>query len=192
MNTTSPKDIFQNNSRTRYLEYAEKYLLMMSGSGGAIYCHSSTLNINNEYSVFANNFAQRSGGAIYIEDGNITINGSVKFLDNVAREYEGGAMFLGSVTLIVSGGISFINNKAFFGGALSIFQAKLLIIVGEEIIANEKSILNDTMRFCRNVAMNEEMASIEAEAEYVSGLTITAILMSQARGWLCLVEILLF
>jgi predicted outer membrane repeat protein len=135
-----------------------------SGSGGAIYCNSSTLIINSEYSVFANNFADEDGGVIYAVFGNITIKGSVAFTENVACESDGGAMFLQYVTLIVSGNISFINNKAHYGGALSTSGVKLLI-EGKERVANENSVFNEAIKFCRNVGMNgdSEMSSIEAE-----------------------------
>jgi hypothetical protein len=132
------------------------------GSGGAIYCNSSTLIINTEYSIFADNFALRHGGAIYAMDGNITIKGSVTFRDNAADESEGGAMCLESVTLIVSGNISFINNEAYYGGALSIWEAKFLI-VGKDRMANENSVFDEAMEFCRNVGMSGEMSSIEAD-----------------------------
>ena len=133
------------------------------GSGGVIYCNSSTLIINSEYSVFADNFALQYGGAIYATNGNITIKGSVTFMENAAYESEGGAMFLEFVTLIVNGNISFINNEADYGGALSISEVKLLIVGEFEVLErmeNEKSIINEATKFCRNVAMNGEMASI--------------------------------
>ena len=92
------------------------------GSGGAIYCKSSTLNINSEYSVFAINIAKGSGGAIDASFGNITIKGSVTFMENLS--FKGGAISLFHMTLRVSGpgNISFINNKAYFGGALSMLH----------------------------------------------------------------------
>jgi predicted outer membrane repeat protein len=159
VDNTSPDDIFDSQC----LEGDEDDQLR--GSGGAIYCSSSTLRINCEYSVFANNFANNFGGAIHAWDGNITVKGSVTFMENVVDEYDGGALFLFSVTLIVSGDISFINNKAYYGGALSIREAEFLI-VGEERIANEKSFLNGATEFCRNVAMNGEIAHIEVLDNY--------------------------
>ena len=160
MNNTSPKDFFHIDSQCQ--QDIEHNWFRRSG-GGAIYCSSSTLNINSEYSLFANNFAQDSGGAIHAKDvGNITITGSVTFMKNIAK-YGGGALFVASVTLILNGKISFIDNKAGIGGALSISGAKFLI-VGEERMANEiLSIFNDAAKFCRNVAMNGDAANIEAE-----------------------------
>jgi predicted outer membrane repeat protein len=132
------------------------------GSGGAIYCSSSTLDINSEYSIFAKNFVYGYGGAIHARDGKIITKGSITFMKNIAQ-HNGGAIFLSSVTLIVSGNVSFINNKADFGGALSISRTNFLIVC-EEKMANENYIFNDRTRFCRNVAMNGD---IEAERTYV-------------------------
>jgi predicted outer membrane repeat protein len=169
--TLSGINIFRNNSSpkgTRSIDSRclvdEDYWLRYSG-GGVIYCKSSTVNINSEYSVIANNSAQNSGGAIYARNGNITIKGSVAFMDNVAYEYAGGAIFLYSVNLIVIGDISFINNEAHYGGALSISSGAKFLIVSEVRMANQKSTFNDATKFCRNVAaMN---GRIEFEAEYV-------------------------
>ena len=46
------------------LEKIDFSVLPAGGSGGAIYCESSTLIINSEYSIFANNSAKHYGGAI--------------------------------------------------------------------------------------------------------------------------------
>ena len=144
----------------------------MKGSGGVIYYKSSTLIINSEYSIFANNSAQLSGGAIAALSGNITIRGFIRFMNNVAYECEGGAISLFTTTLIVSGNISFINNEAYYsGGALSLFAAKFLLIVSEEWILNEKSIFSDAIKFCCNVAINGGMTSIAAK--YVGVLEST-------------------
>jgi predicted outer membrane repeat protein len=144
------------------------------GFGGVIYSNFSILNINSEYSVFANNLAHESGGAIHAEYGKITIKGSVIFMENAVYEGEGGAMFLVLVTLIVNGNISFINNEAHSGGALSVIalQAKFLTIyyIDEERIANEKTIISDATKFCRNVAMNGETDTANTEAKNVSVL----------------------
>jgi predicted outer membrane repeat protein len=119
-NNTSPKDTFESQC----LKDNEGFGLTR-GSGGAIYCKSSTLNIISEYSVFSGNFAQKYGGAIHATDGNITIKGSVIFMKNVAYQYnfgsEGGAICLNSVTLmIVSGDIYFVNNEAYSGGTCTV------------------------------------------------------------------------
>ena len=137
VNNTS--EHYVNFHRIRCFEDEEYDIDWMSYSGGAIYCRSSTLNIDSEFSVFANNFAQKSGGAIEAEDGNIiTIKGSVTFMKNAAKFNDnGGAIFLYYVTLRVSGDISFINNEADFGGALSILRAKFLF-VGEERMEKRK------------------------------------------------------
>ena len=164
VNNTS--EHYVNFRRIRCFEDAEYDIDWVSCSGGAIYCRSSTLNINSEYSVFANNFAQKSGGAIEADDGNIiTIKGSVTFMKNAAND-KGGAIFLYYVTLRVSGDISFINNEADFGGALSILRAKFLFVDGERM-ENGKSTFNaatvKVTEVCRNVAMNGSI-----ESDYVS------------------------
>jgi predicted outer membrane repeat protein len=159
---------FRNNTSAQFKDTFDSRCLQddkydwVSGSGGAIYCSSSTLNINSKYSVFANNFAQDSGGAIHARDGNIAIKGSVTFMKNIAYQYEGGAMLLQSMTLIVSGDISFINNEALSGGALSITIHAKFLIVGEERMANKKSTFNDATKLCGNVAMYGDMASIDS------------------------------
>jgi predicted outer membrane repeat protein len=155
MNNTSPRD----NLHSRCLENNDWF----RGSGGAICCRSSTLNINSEYSIFAYNSAQQDGGAINARDGNITIKGSVTFMANVAYERSGGAIFLYSVSLIVSGDISFINNEAYSGGALSILSGAKFLIVDEERMVNKKSVFNDAVEFCRSVSTNREMSNIEAK-----------------------------
>ena len=162
MNNTSPEDTFDS----RCLSLVDDVDDSFRGSGGAIYCRSSTLSINSDYAVFANNSANSFGGAISSWDGNITIKGSVTFMENIAYEYEGGALFLLFVTLIVSGDISFIKNKAEFGGgALSMNQAKFILIVDEGRVASEKFIFNDAsdLDVCRSVAMNGTTTSIDSE-----------------------------
>ena len=163
---TSPTDIFQINSRAQCMN--EKHWLIMSSRslGGAIYCSSSTLNINSDYSIFANNSVQSSGGAIYARGGNITIKGSVTFMKNFAYEYKGGAIRLISASLIVSGDISFMNNEANNGGALSIMGAKFLIVSEERMVNEIISTLNDATKFCRNVGLNGSIV----EAEYVGAV----------------------
>lgn len=98
------------------------------GSGGAIYCESSTLYINSKYSKFVNNFAEDSGGALVAQQGNITIQGSVVFENNHAESEDGGAISLFGATLILKGNVLFINNDASNGGALSIFKSYLHLL----------------------------------------------------------------
>ena len=125
------------------------------GSGGAIHCIFSTLNINSEYTTFANNIAQDSGGAIAAIDGSITIKGSITFTKNIAR-YEGGAIYLRSTTLIICENFSFINNKAHRGGALSLFGVKLLILSEDKLSKFNyyNSIFSNSKEFCMNLAIN--------------------------------------
>ena len=122
---------FMNNNSSKgsgldhYCTYRARVFVIidnyMKGSGGAIYCKSSTLIINGEYSIFANNSAEASGGAIAARiNGSITIQGFTLFERNVAYELEGGAISFLFGTLILHGNISFINNKAIKGGALSV------------------------------------------------------------------------
>ena len=125
------------------------------GSGGAIILHSSSLIIYSEYSIFANNFAQKSGGAIAAHDGNITILGSTLFVRNIAYGYNGGAVSLNIGTLILQGNILFVNNTAPSqrGGALSI------IVYGAVNISfnkewPRKSYSSTTTNFCWNVITN--------------------------------------
>jgi predicted outer membrane repeat protein len=136
------------------------FFYQLRGSGGAIYCKHSTLIINSEYSLFANNFAENAGGAIHATGESIIIKGSVTFMKNNANYTGGGAITLIFVTLTVSGNISFIDNQGYTGGALLLSEAKFLI-VSEERMENENyyNIFNDETKFC----INGNLASIEAE-----------------------------
>ena len=172
--TLSGTETFTNSSSPEYTRsfdtraecFKDDEYDWFRGSGGAIYCRSSTLNINSQYVVFANNFAYGYGGAIHARGGKTFIKGSATFMKNIAQ-HNGGAIFLISVTLIVSGDISFIHNQARFGGGLSISETKFLIASEERTaLPNEKYIFNDAKKFCRNVAINGNMESIEAAAVF--------------------------
>ena len=119
------------------------------GSGGAIYCESSTLYINSEYSKFVNNFAEDSGGALVAQQGNITIQSSIVFENNYAEYEDGGAISLFGATLILNGNVLFINNDASNGGALSIFKSYLHL---SEDWLNIKPFCVAATSFCWNMA----------------------------------------
>ena len=91
----SGTNTFLNNTASEILEDDdEDDSWTFRGSGGAIYCESSTLYINSEYSKFVNNMAEESGGALVAQHGNITIYGYILFENNPAQSEDGGAISL--------------------------------------------------------------------------------------------------
>ena len=86
------------------------------GWGGAVYGHSTTINIKN--SIFQNNYANSEGGAIFTpnnDNSDIIIDNST-FLNNYAN-WMGGAIYGFSVTWIDSPSY-FIGNQGNDGGAI--------------------------------------------------------------------------
>ena len=157
VNNNSSKGELSHNFNCAYAVGGIDYWIR--GSGGAIYCKLSTLIINCEYSIFANNSAQDSGGAISAQDGNIIIQGSFSFVNerNVAYEDSGGAMsFSIMTTIILHGDILFVNNEALYGGALS---ASYGASFSDKEWLSPESFDNSTVEnFCWNVATNGQFS----------------------------------
>ena len=129
--------------------------------GGAIYCTSSTLIINSEYTIlFTNNFAQESGGAIAALDANIIIQGSTSF----ERIENGGAMctFKGIMDFVANTvfeyesfnkkNLSFMNtvrfsgNSAMYGGAIRNVDSEIKIH-GDVYFENNRAFEGGAMIF---------------------------------------------
>ena len=123
------------------------------GSGGAIYCKSSTLIIGSDYSIFANNYADNYGGAITaVQQGNITIQGSISFVEN--DTIDGGAISLSVMTLILNGNISFVNNKVHNLVEHCTYLDHILSKFEEW--ASIKSVYYAATNFCLNVGTSRE------------------------------------
>ena len=152
----SGTNTFLNNTASEILEDDdEDDYWTFRGSGGAIYCESSTLYINSEYSKFVNNMAEESGGALVAQHGNITIYGYILFENNhvESEDGSGGAISLFEVTLIVIGNVFFINNVASNGGAISIFGSYLHF---SEDWLNIKPFCVAATSFCWNMVANRK------------------------------------
>ena len=122
-NNSSKKDEHENDCG-----YPLSINLPTRSSGGAIYCDSSNLTINDAF--FQTNFAlQGKGGAISAENGVIVFQGANYFFSNFAPG--GGAMLLNGSTVHIklNGSIYFMNNGA-VGGRDDI--SRNLIYISEE------------------------------------------------------------
>ena len=105
-NNSSKKDVHENDCC-----YTPSKNRPTGSSGGAIFCDSSTLTIND--TLFYKNFAlQGKGGAISAENGIIVFQGTNYFVSNFALG--GGAMLLSDSTVTLNESI-FFNNGAIGG-----------------------------------------------------------------------------
>ena len=145
LNNTASEEILEDD----YEDIGDSWDIR--GSGGAIYCESSTLYINSNYSKFVNNFAEDSGGALVAQQGNITIQGFILSENNHAESEDGGAISLFGATLILNGNVMFTNNDAANGGAISIFKS-YLHFSGDWL--NVERFCVTATSFCWNMATN--------------------------------------
>ncbi len=100
-----------------------KLNLFDNGSGGAIICNNSYLEVYF-YSNFTHNIAGLHGGAMMLNTCSLNIQGNASFVGNNAINYFGftsfgGAMMLNTCSLNIQGNASFVGNNAinYFGFA---------------------------------------------------------------------------
>ncbi len=101
--------------------------------GGAIYVHSSTINISGINS-YTENTADVSGGAIFINDSEITFNGINTFIRNLAITEEifvtgGNAMFISLTEVHFNDEVEFQENgptgESFNGVTMLVFDSSI-------------------------------------------------------------------
>ena len=102
-----------------------KIKLSSNGSGGAIVCNNSYLEIYH-YSNFTGNIAAQQGGAMMLNTCRLNIQGNALFVRNRAIDYS-GAMLLQNTNSSVNGNLFLSKNSANSGGALSIIEGNFII-----------------------------------------------------------------
>ena len=95
-----------------------------NGSGGAIVCNNSYLEIYY-FSNFTGNIAERRGGAMMLNICRLNIQGNTSFVGNKA--HEGGAMLLQNTNSSVNGNLFLNKNLADSDGVLSITEGNFII-----------------------------------------------------------------
>ena len=96
-----------------------------NGSGGAIVCNNSYLDIHY-YSNFTHNIAGQHGGAMALYTCVLDIQGNTSFVRNKALYY-GGAIALLNTNSNINGSLILNKNLANRGGALSIIVGNFII-----------------------------------------------------------------
>ena len=96
-----------------------------NGSGGAIVCNNSYLEILY-YSNFTHNIAGLDGGAMMLHICVLNIKGKASFVENIAF-YNGGAMLLHGTNSNINGNLFLNKNEANCGGALLIHEGNFTI-----------------------------------------------------------------
>ena len=81
-----------------------------NGSGGAIFCEKSTLNIDGD-STFVNNIARHSGGTIATTSESTVIIHGFNLFDRNFAEFAGGALALSSTKLLTHGSACLSNKQ---------------------------------------------------------------------------------
>ena len=125
-----------------------KHLRHESGYGGAIFCNSSIVRIN-EHSNFVNNKAGDSGGAISCTDATIVIEGYTTFDSNSAY-LDGGAITLSKSSIELKGNIQMVNGTAAQGGALDAKHSS--ISINAVLTHNNANKVPQVALFARNKA----------------------------------------
>ena len=130
----------------------------LASSGGVIYARESTVYINSQTVLMANNLVTDKGGAMHVSRSNLTFfNGTTKLVQNIG--YNGGALYAheskidiynesllitkstardtGGAMYISKGNLSltncnstFLKNEATTGGALSISESQIIFFGG--------------------------------------------------------------
>ena len=98
-----------------------------NGSGGAIVCNNSYLEIYY-YSNFTHNIAEWHGGVMMLHTCVLNIQGNTSFVGNKAFDL-GGAMLLRNTKSNINGNLFLNKNQANYGsgGALFIIEGKFII-----------------------------------------------------------------
>lgn len=119
-----------------------------STAGALLAKYGSAITITG--SVFIRNKAALSGGAVHVHDGVIILDGNPTdtFLHNVASS--GGAVQCEKCTLLMTGNNTFQNNRANTGaktgGAVAIFDGRLMFISGMAVFTKNKALSGGALR----------------------------------------------
>jgi hypothetical protein len=181
--TLNGTSLFQNNTSSEELMNRKvlscnninsmreiKLSPLNNGSGGAIICNNSYLEIYY-YSNFTDNIAGRYGGAMMLNTCSLIIQCNASFVGNKAL-YLGGAMLLKNTNPKVNGNLNLSKNVAFSGGALSIangsFITKGYILFDSNYANFSGGALDITLHanfiFCGSIYSGNNSASFDAGA----------------------------
>ena len=97
-----------------------------NGSGGAIVCHISYLEIYY-YSNFTGNIAGRHGGAMVLHTCVLIIQGNASFVENEAYRHGGAIVAIQRTSSHVNGNLFMRKNQAIRGGAIVIREGNFTI-----------------------------------------------------------------
>ena len=142
-------------------------------NGGAIFCITSYLKIN-EYSSFTGNGANSYGGAILVDTGDFTIQGNAIFTKNTAYK-NGGAILLHNTSSSIIGNLSLIDNKASIGGGISVIKGNLIIqgyALFNKNSANKRGgamhVSQATFKFCGSIYYGDNTVNGKGGALYMA------------------------
>ena len=139
-----------------------------NGSGGAIVCNNSYLEIYY-YSNFTGNIAEWHGGAMMLNTCRLNIQGNTSFVGNKA--HEGGAMLLQNTNSSVNGNLFLNKNLADSDGALSITEGNFIIKGYALFDGNHANFTSGALhitsranfKFCGSVYSESSNASFDAD-----------------------------
>jgi predicted outer membrane repeat protein len=136
---TSSQDVMKRKMQSCNNINTMREIKLDNGSGGAIVCNNSYLEVYF-YSNFTDNIAEWHGGAMILNTCSLNIQGHASFIGNNADDL-GGAMLLQRTNSSIDQWKPFLKNtRDKWGGALSIREGNF-IIKGHALFDNNRASL---------------------------------------------------